>query len=82
MLLTHPPVSEAPAPEISGPKLTLVDHLEELRRRLGISLAVLLVAIGISASQVDRLIAWLRRPAEGRRGVGFLAPHRLRNLLQ
>ena len=45
--------------------LTLAGHLEELRRRLGLSLAVLLVAVGVSASQIDRLIVWLRRPAEG-----------------
>ena len=46
------------------PRLTLAEHLEELRRRLGVSLAALLVAVGISATQVERLIAWLRRPAE------------------
>jgi sec-independent protein translocase protein TatC len=45
--------------------MTLAEHLEELRRRLGVSLAALVVAVGISATQVDRLIGWLRRPAEG-----------------
>src|SRR3989338_3130622 len=45
--------------------MTLAEHLEELRRRLGISLVALVVAVGISATQVDHLLVWLRRPAEG-----------------
>ena len=44
--------------------LTFADHLEELRRRLGISLAILLITIGISFTQVERMIDWLRRPVE------------------
>lgn len=46
------------------PTLTLAEHLDELRRRLGISLAALLVAALISFSQVERIILWLYRPAE------------------
>lgn len=60
-------IDEAP-PHAAGPiepRLTLTGHLEELRRRLGVSLAALLLAVGISATQIERLIAWLRRPAEG-----------------
>ena len=45
--------------------MTLAEHLEELRRRLGVSLAALVAAVAISATQIDRLIGWLRRPAEG-----------------
>ena len=52
-------------PETEGPRLTLAGHLEELRRRLGISLAVLLMAVGLSLTQVERIIRWLQRPAEG-----------------
>ncbi len=44
-------------------RLTIAEHLEELRRRLGISLAVLVVCVGITMTQVDRVIGWLRRPA-------------------
>ncbi|MBI3087310.1 MAG: twin-arginine translocase subunit TatC [Candidatus Omnitrophica bacterium] len=44
------------------------EHLEELRRRLGVCLAVLLAASGIGLWQADRLIEWLRRPA------GYLLP--------
>jgi len=44
--------------------MSLADHVEELRRRLGISLAAFLLAIGISWTQVDRFMEWLRRPVE------------------
>ena len=46
------------------PTFTLADHLEELRRRLGIGLAALLLAAWVSFSQVERIILWLYRPAE------------------
>ena len=55
------PQVESPPEE---PTFTLAGHLEELRRRLAISLGAVLVAVGISATQVERLIAWLKRPAE------------------
>ena len=43
--------------------LTLAEHLEELRRRLGLCLAVLLVAAVIAFTQADRLLGWLQQPA-------------------
>ena len=46
------------------PAFTLAEHLEELRRRLGFSLAALLAASCLSFSQVERIILWLYRPAE------------------
>ena len=46
------------------PRLTFADHLEEIRRRLGVSLAVLLVTVSFSLAHVTRLIKWLQRPAE------------------
>ena len=46
------------------PTFTLAEHLEELRRRLGIGLAALLLAAWVSFSQVERIILWLYRPAE------------------
>ena len=53
-----------PERSASEPTLTFADHLEELRRRLGVSLAVLLISVGVSLAQVKRLIGWLQRPAE------------------
>jgi sec-independent protein translocase protein TatC len=55
------PAPEAPAAEST--RMTLAEHLEELRRRLAISLAALLAAAGLSFTQVERLLEWLKRPA-------------------
>ncbi len=46
-------------------ELTLGEHLEELRRRLAAALLALLAATGISFTQVERLMDWLKRPAAG-----------------
>ncbi|MBI3021526.1 MAG: twin-arginine translocase subunit TatC [Candidatus Omnitrophica bacterium] len=46
------------------PRLTFIGHLEELRRRLGISLASFLIAAGISATQMERILHWLQRPVQ------------------
>lgn len=55
--------------------LTLADHLEELRRRLAISLAAVLVGSGLGLTQAERLIDWLQRPADGLLGrLVFLSP--------
>ncbi len=43
--------------------LSLAGHLEELRRRLAISIGAFLIASGLSWMQVERIIGWLRRPA-------------------
>lgn len=53
---------ETAAPPGDAPQ-TLATHLEELRRRLGVSLLAFLAATGVAASQTDLLIAWLRAPA-------------------
>ena len=42
----------------------LAGHLEELRRRLGVSLAALLLAVALSFTQAERIIRWLARPVE------------------
>lgn len=61
--MTQPSIRE---PSLDEPRLTLTGHLEELRRRLGWSLAALLVASGIGFSQVERIIRWLQRPIADR----------------
>lgn len=56
------PPSPTASSESAGSALTLAEHLEELRRRLGIALAAFLIAIGVSACYVERIIDWLRQP--------------------
>lgn len=58
------PPAVAPPAAPDEPQLSLADHFEELRRRLGVSLAALLVAVAVSWTQADRLIWWLQRPVE------------------
>ena len=51
-------------PAARGPQLPLAGHLEELRRRLGISLAALLVAVALSMIRADDIIQWLASPVQ------------------
>jgi len=45
--------------------MTLAEHLDELRKRLGICLAAWLAAMAVGFANAGRLIEWLQRPAEG-----------------
>jgi sec-independent protein translocase protein TatC len=45
-------------------RLSLVEHLDELRSRLIFSLAALVVAFGVCFWQNHRLLGWLERPVE------------------
>ena len=57
--------AEQPPETRSGePMLTFAGHLEELRRRLGVSLLAWLAATGMALTQAPRLLAWLRAPVE------------------
>jgi len=58
------PIQDIPRETPPGSS-TFLEHLGELRRRLGICLAALVVAIGVTATQVHGVIDWLRRPADG-----------------
>lgn len=53
-----------PHMETPGSPLSLIEHLEELRRRAWISLATFLLCVGVSFFYVEPIIVWLRRPAE------------------
>ncbi|MBI3323783.1 MAG: twin-arginine translocase subunit TatC [Candidatus Omnitrophica bacterium] len=44
-------------------QLTLLEHLDELRGRLAISIGWLVVSSGVSFCFADRLLEWLKRPA-------------------
>ena len=48
--------------EIDASKAPLLDHLIELRRRLLISFAALVVCFGIAFTQADRIFGWLVQP--------------------
>lgn len=62
-------------PTAGEPRLTLAAHLEELRRRLGVSLAAVLFGSGVGLTQAERLIGWLQRPAGGLLGrLVFFSP--------
>lgn len=54
-----------PAPQIQTP-LTLTEHLEELRRRLTISVATFVLAVGVGFRYAETVITWLQRPLGAR----------------
>ncbi len=62
-----------PSEEIDGKKLTIIEHLEELRTRLVISAIALLVATGLSLIFTGRFLEFLLVPAGGIKPV-FLKP--------
>lgn len=51
-------------PHETAPTLTFTGHLEELRRRLGISLVALVLTSSLCATQVGRIVGWLQRPVK------------------
>jgi sec-independent protein translocase protein TatC len=54
-----------------GDRITLVEHLDELRSRLVISLAALAVTFGVSYGFHSHVIHWLNRPLNGRTPITF-----------
>jgi sec-independent protein translocase protein TatC len=54
-----------------GDRITLVEHLDELRQRLIISLAALAVTFGVSYGFRAHIIHWLNRPLDGRKPITF-----------
>ncbi len=62
-----------PSEEIEGKKLTIIEHLEELRTRLVISAIALLVATALSLVFTGRFLEFLLVPAGGIKPV-FLKP--------
>jgi sec-independent protein translocase protein TatC len=52
-----------------GERAELVAHLDELRRRLFLSAAALVVAFGVSYALHERIIGWLNAPLQGRKPI-------------
>jgi len=48
---------------LESTRLTVVEHLEELRRRVGLCLLTVFATSGATLWFADRLIGWLQRPA-------------------
>lgn len=46
-------------------KLTIIEHLDELRRRIFVSIAVLVVAFGVMFAFHQDVLSWLQRPLPG-----------------
>ena len=54
-----------------GQRAELVDHLDELRRRLFLSAAALTVAFGFTYAFHERIIGWLNAPLHGKKPITF-----------
>jgi len=52
-------------------RLTVVEHLDELRTRILVSLAALAVAFGLCFWQNHQLLHWLNRPLHGKQPITF-----------
>jgi sec-independent protein translocase protein TatC len=68
MTSTAPPDSSPERPDIERSEryLTLVEHLQELRRRLIICAVAVVIGLAISATFTDDLLRFLKEPAEER----------------
>jgi sec-independent protein translocase protein TatC len=60
------PPENKPEPERGERYLTLVEHLQELRRRLIICSVAVLIGLAVSAAFTDDLLRFLKQPAEER----------------
>src|SRR5438876_11211892 len=60
------PPQDRPETERSERYLTLVEHLQELRRRLIICSVAVVIGLAISAAFTDDLLRFLKHPAEER----------------
>jgi len=54
-----------------GQRAELVDHLDELRRRLFLSAAAFVLAFGLSYAFHERIIGWLNAPLQGKKPTTF-----------
>lgn len=74
------PPQEAPTPGQGARYMTIIEHLEELRRRLFISAINVLVGLGVSAFFGKQILEFLKQPAEDKNpnfSLQFIEPFEL-----
>ena len=59
-------IKEPVARAASDRPMTLIEHLDELRKRLALCLLALVIGVAVAFSQVERIIGWLKAPAADR----------------
>jgi len=62
--MNPPPRALARTEQAPEPQLSVAQHLEELRRRIFICLAAVLVTSSLAMAFAERIIGWLMRPAQ------------------
>ncbi len=76
--MSPPPAEERPSPEeAEGKYMTILEHLEELRWRLFVGALWVVIGLAISAAFGERIIQFLKEPAEARRpdfSLQFIEP--------
>jgi sec-independent protein translocase protein TatC len=73
----EPPLERPPKENKSERNLTLVEHLQELRLRLTVSAAAVVVGLAVSAYFGDRFIEFLKEPAGEDVQLQFIEPFEL-----
>src|SRR5437588_10892008 len=58
--IASPPIDEEP--DASLPKMSFLDHLEELRKRLIVSIIAIVVAFLVCWNYADKIFAWIQLP--------------------
>src|SRR5438270_13213173 len=59
--IASPPVDEE-TPDAELPKMSFLDHLEELRKRLIVSIIAIVVAFLACWNYADKIFAWIQLP--------------------
>src|SRR4051794_10609141 len=60
--IASPSVEEEEAPDAELPKMSFLDHLEELRKRLIVSIIAIFVAFLACWRYADKIYAWVQAP--------------------
>src|SRR3954447_12552698 len=60
--IASPSIEEEEAPDAELPKMAFLDHLEELRKRLIVSIIAIVVAFLACWNYADKIFAWIQAP--------------------